>query len=150
MLITTAAHKRRRLTPKKVKRQTISVTGRGGPMGCETSRWCGEVVSLTHQPPFTPRKIPGTHFRYRLSRPQGHSAAARIRSIEKCNDLLVIRTRNLSACSIVPLPTTLPPASKVNFYRTDWQWGAEVARQTSSIWLRMWERTAAFNDEQFP
>jgi hypothetical protein len=30
----------------------------------------GVVVSLTRQPPFTPLKIPGTHFCYRLSRPQ--------------------------------------------------------------------------------
>jgi hypothetical protein len=34
-----------------------------------------EVVSLTRRPPFTLRKIPGTHFCWRLSGPQGHSAA---------------------------------------------------------------------------
>jgi hypothetical protein len=34
----------------------------------------GEVVSFVHQPSFTPRKIPGTHFCQRLSQPQGHSA----------------------------------------------------------------------------
>jgi hypothetical protein len=54
------------------KGKAISVTGRGGPQGCETSRLPhfldnrltdgGEVVSLTRRPPFTPRKIPGTHF----------------------------------------------------------------------------------------
>jgi hypothetical protein len=33
--------------------------------------------------PLPPRKIPGTHFCWRLSRPQGHSTAGRIRSIEK-------------------------------------------------------------------
>jgi hypothetical protein len=33
--------------------------------------------------PFTPRKIPGTHFCWRLSRTQGHSVAGRIRSTEK-------------------------------------------------------------------
>jgi hypothetical protein len=43
----------------------------------------GEAVSLMHQPPFTPRKIPGTHFCSRLSRPQGHSAAGKIGSIKK-------------------------------------------------------------------
>jgi hypothetical protein len=53
---------------------------------------------------FTPRKIPGTHFCQRMSRPQGHSAAGRIRSIEKCNDI-GNRTRHLLACSIVPQPT---------------------------------------------
>jgi hypothetical protein len=58
-----------------------------------------------------PRKFPGTHFCYRLSRPHGHSAAGRIRSIEKCNDLIGIRKRDLPARSIVPQPTTLPCAS---------------------------------------
>jgi hypothetical protein len=43
----------------------------------------GKIVSLTHRPLFTPRKIPGTHFCQGLSRPQGHSAAGRIRKIEK-------------------------------------------------------------------
>jgi hypothetical protein len=33
-----------------------------------------KVISLTRRPPFIPTKIPGTHFCYRLSRPQGHSA----------------------------------------------------------------------------
>jgi hypothetical protein len=42
----------------------------------------GEVVSLKRQPPFSPRKNPGTHFCQRLSRPQDNSAAGRIRSIE--------------------------------------------------------------------
>jgi hypothetical protein len=52
--------------------KVIRVTGRGGPLSCETSRLPdflenrftdgGEVVSLTLQSPFTPRKIPGTHF----------------------------------------------------------------------------------------
>jgi hypothetical protein len=58
----------------------------------------GEVVSLTCWPPFTPRKIPGT------SRPQGHSAAGNIRSIEKSNDFNENRTRDLPVCSIVPQP----------------------------------------------
>jgi hypothetical protein len=52
--------------------KAIPVSGRGGPQGCETS-WPphfldnrltdgGEVDSLTRRPPFTPRKIRGTHF----------------------------------------------------------------------------------------
>jgi hypothetical protein len=54
------------------KVKAIPVTGREGIMGCETLRLPhfldnrltdgGEVVSLTHRPPFTPRKIPDTHF----------------------------------------------------------------------------------------
>jgi hypothetical protein len=42
--------------------------------------------------------------------PQGHSAAGRMRSIEKSSDLIGNRTRDLLACSIVPQPTTLPRA----------------------------------------
>jgi hypothetical protein len=55
-----------------MKGKVIPVTDRGGPQGCETSRLPhfldnrhtdgGEVVSLTRRPPFTARKIPGTHF----------------------------------------------------------------------------------------
>jgi hypothetical protein len=73
----------------KKKGKAISVRGLGGPSGWETSRLPhfldnritdgGEVVSLMSWPPFTPRKIPGTHFCSILSGPQGHSAAGRIR-----------------------------------------------------------------------
>jgi hypothetical protein len=59
---------------------------------------------------FTPWKIPGTHFCLRLSRPQGHSAAGRIKSTEKSYDLIGNRIRDLPACSIVPQPTTLARA----------------------------------------
>jgi hypothetical protein len=45
-----------------------------------------------------------------LSRPQGHSAAGSIRSIEKSNDLIGIRTDELPACSIVSQSTSLPRA----------------------------------------
>ena len=38
----------------------------------------GKVVSLTHRPPLLPGNAPGTHFWYRLSRPQFHSAIGRI------------------------------------------------------------------------
>jgi hypothetical protein len=53
-------------------KKAVPITGRGGQLGCETSRLPhfldnrltdgGEVVSLTRQPPFTPLKIHGTHF----------------------------------------------------------------------------------------
>jgi hypothetical protein len=82
----------------KKKGNAIRVTGRGGPQGCETSRFPhfldsrltdgGEVVSLTYRQPFTSRKIPGTHFSQTLNRLQDHSAAGRIRSTEKYNDLI--------------------------------------------------------------
>jgi hypothetical protein len=51
----------------KGKVKAIPVTGRDGPYGCETSRLPyflenrltdgGEVVSLTHRPPFTPTRF---------------------------------------------------------------------------------------------
>jgi hypothetical protein len=61
--------------------------------------------------PLPPRKILGTHFCQRLSRPQGHSAAGKITSIEKSSDLIGNRIRDLQACSTVPEPTTPPRAS---------------------------------------
>jgi hypothetical protein len=100
-----------------VKGKDIPGTGCGGPLGCEASRlshfldsWLtdgGQVVSLMLRPPFTPRKIPDTHFCYKLSRPQRHSTAGRIRWTENSNDLIRNQTRNLPACSIVLQPTRL-------------------------------------------
>jgi hypothetical protein len=56
----------------KKKGKATLITGRGCPQGCETSRLPhflgnrltdgGEVVSLKLRPPFTPRRISGTHF----------------------------------------------------------------------------------------
>jgi hypothetical protein len=60
--------------------------------------------------PLPPRNLPGTHFCSRLSRTQGHSAAGGIRSVEKSNYIIGIRSRDFPACSIVPQPTTLPRA----------------------------------------
>jgi hypothetical protein len=41
------------------------------------------LLALRAGRPLPLRKVPGTHFCYRLSRTQGHSAAGRIRQIEK-------------------------------------------------------------------
>jgi len=38
----------------------------------------GTVVNLTYRPPLPPGNAPGTHFCWRQSRPQGHSAIGRI------------------------------------------------------------------------
>jgi hypothetical protein len=80
--------------------KTIPVTGCGGSQGCETSRLThfldsrltdgDEVVSPIRQLPFTPRKICGTHFSYRLSQPKGHSVDGRNRLIVKSDDLIGI------------------------------------------------------------
>jgi hypothetical protein len=79
----------------------------------------GEVVSLRHWLPFTSRNIPGTHFYQRLSRPQGHSTAGRIRSIEKSNDLIGNQTHDLLACSIASWsfhPGQLKNVSKICYF----------------------------------
>jgi hypothetical protein len=57
-----------------------------------------------------PQEIPSTHCCYRLSRPQGHSAAGSIMSIKNSKDTIGNRTRDLPACSAVPIPTAPPRA----------------------------------------
>jgi hypothetical protein len=52
----------------------------------------------------------------RLSRPQGHYAAGRIRAFEKSNDLIGNRASDFPACSVVPQPTTLPRASNMYLF----------------------------------
>jgi hypothetical protein len=65
---------------------------------------------------FARRKIPGTHFCYRLSRPQGYNALLEgLSQLKKSNDFIVNRTRDLPACSIVPQPTTLPRAPVIRY-----------------------------------
>jgi hypothetical protein len=62
-----------------------------------------------------PGNIPGTHFCYRLSQPQGHSAAGSIMSMKNTKDTIGNRTRDLPTCNAVPQPTAPPrtPRSRV-------------------------------------
>jgi hypothetical protein len=55
----------------------------------------GKVVCPMHRPPLPPRNIPGTHFCWRLSWPQGHSAVGRIMSIKNFNDTIGNWSRDL-------------------------------------------------------
>ena len=55
--------------------------------------------------------IPGTHFCYRLSQPQGPRVAGRITSMKNFSDTIGNRTRDLPACSAVPQPAALPRAN---------------------------------------
>jgi hypothetical protein len=113
-----------------------------GPQSCDTLRLshflhnqltdCSEVVSLTCLLSLTPRKTPGTHFCYKLSIPQGHNAAGRIRSTEKeSNDLMKGWTHNLPAWSTVPQPTILPHGAGVNGL---WEMSFLLSRTSSSEW----------------
>jgi hypothetical protein len=98
--------------------KAIHVTGRGGSLSCETrgfhifhiigSQVAVRLSALSAGRPLTPRKIPGTHFYYRLSRTEGHCAVGRTRSIENSSDLIGNLHRDLPASSAVPQPTTLP------------------------------------------
>jgi hypothetical protein len=65
----------------------------------------GKGVSPKHRPPLSPREIPGTHFCYRMSRPHGHSAARRVRSMKNLKDPTGNRTRDVPAYSALSQPT---------------------------------------------
>jgi hypothetical protein len=74
-----------------------------------------EVVSLTRLLLLTPRKIHGTEFCWRLSRPQSHSAVVRIGLVKKkSSDLLLNRTRHVAASNTANKPTTLPPVPETH------------------------------------
>jgi len=68
-------------------KNTVPLQAGSGPEGSRklrfpdfvtTAQEGGKVVSLTHRPPLPPGNAPGTHFCYKLSRPQGRSANGRI------------------------------------------------------------------------
>ena len=50
----------------------------GFPDFVKTAQDGGKVFSLKHRPPLPPGNAPGTHFCWRLSGPQSHSAIGRI------------------------------------------------------------------------
>jgi len=64
-----------------------------------TAQDSGKVVSLTHRQALPPGNAPGTHFRYRLSRPQEQSAIGRIMSVKNSNDTSWDQTSDLPICS---------------------------------------------------
>jgi len=65
-----------------------------------------------HRLPLPPGNIRGTHFCWRLSQPQGHSAAGKIMSMKNSIDTIGNQTRDLPTCSAVPQPTALPRAPR--------------------------------------
>ena len=57
---------------------------------------------------YLPGYVPGTHFCYRLSQPQGHSAAGRVMSMKNSDDTNGNRNRDLPFCSAVAQQTAPP------------------------------------------
>jgi hypothetical protein len=80
----------------------------GSHISRQTAYEGGKIVSPTHRPPLSPGNIPGTHFGYRLSWPQSHSASGMFVSMKNSNDTIGNRTRDLPACSTMPQPTASP------------------------------------------
>ena len=89
---------------QRVKGKSVPLQARSDPEGSRKLRFPdltttaqdgGKFVNLTHRLPLPPGNIPGTHFGWRLSRPQGHSAIGRI----------------LCQCKIPPTPAGFEPAT---------------------------------------
>jgi hypothetical protein len=78
--------------------------GWGSQISRQLTYESSKVASLTHRPSLSSGNISGTHFCYRLSRPQGRSAAQRIMSIKNSNDTMGNRSRDIPICSAVPQP----------------------------------------------
>ena len=56
--------------------------GWGSQISRQSAPEGGKIISPKHRPPLPPGNIPSTHFCWRLSQPQGHSAAGRIMSMK--------------------------------------------------------------------
>jgi hypothetical protein len=98
--------------------QVIPLQASTGPLGSRRLRqpkfpdnWHMKVVRLSalhNGCLYHPGDIPGTHFCQRLSQPQGHRVAERIKSMKNPTNPIRNQTRDLLACSTVPQPTALP------------------------------------------
>jgi hypothetical protein len=98
----------------KVKQALRVVGGWGSKILGQSAHEGYRVVSPKHRPPLFPGNISVTHFCYRLSRPQGHSAAGRIMSMKNSSDTIGNRPRDLPVCSAEP--QTLSNRVPLNLY----------------------------------
>ena len=114
---------------KLSKSEAIPVTGLDRPSGfhvVEVLRFCNnwhmKVASLSalctsHLSP--PGNIPDTHFCYRLSQPQDHSATRRIMSMKNSNGTIGNWTCDLLTCSASPhARTKLEPTYILGWHST--------------------------------
>jgi hypothetical protein len=95
---------------KSVHLKAVSLRAWSGPEGSRKLRFpafmttAQDGVSLSALSTgriYPPGNSPGTHFCWRLSRPQGHSAIRRIMSMKNSNDTIGDRTSDLPICSAV-------------------------------------------------
>jgi hypothetical protein len=95
------------------KVQALRVRGGwGSQISRQSAHEGGKVVSPTHRSPLPPGNISGTHFCWRLSRPQGHSATGRIMLMKNSNDTIGNRTRNLVAQCLNQLRHRVPSINR--------------------------------------
>ena len=116
---------------KILKSKAIALQAWTGPEGSRRWRltefltigiwkWKVKLSALCTCHLYPPGNIPITHCSYRLSEPQGHSAAGRIMSMKNSNDIIENWARDLPACSVEPQPTAFPRApykNVINIYK---------------------------------
>ena len=131
-----------------VKRQSNPITGLDRPRSLqevEAPRFqdnrhmnVASLSALRTGSIYLPGNISGTHFCYRLSRRQGHSAAGRIMSMKISNHTIWNRISYLPTCSTVPQPTA-PRRNSVSFGKwmlMSWNrnCNSEINTRMCSVW----------------
>ena len=99
----------------KIKVKQKACFRRRGFQQVEAPRLGGKVCQPYAPAAFTPGGTPGTNFYYRLSRPQGHSAAGTIMSMKNSSDPIGNRTCDLPAYSAYNLSIKYEKRSKKFF-----------------------------------
>jgi len=113
----------------------------GSQISRESAYEGGKFVSLKQRPTLPTGKIPGTHFSYRVSKPQGHSATGRILSMKISNDTIGNWTRDLPSYSAVPQTTACPRLflTKYCFVNLKVKLNAAIKKITRNPRITQWE-----------